>query len=249
MSDPDYLTAHIPNPTIPRRTLTEVEHLVARDAQLPAFVLDILAYLDARASGFGDYLEVGLCKAGTACSRVSRLASGTTFVGVDPYGDRPYIGRDGEEHHMYSDALGALALSNLFVVGQATGVTVHHWRLTSLEFIDYIIPRWFHDHGKSRQYCFGSIVLDGSHETDVVLREVIGLAPFLHPEGTILIDNMDYRQKGGGMLADMLAPASAATGLSHAMYLQPEADPDLGWDPIAVLTRDAALLEALKKPC
>lgn len=229
--------------SVQRPPLGNYEITASAGSQIPQVARDLLIWADTRPEAVADALEVGLCMSGTACCRISNLQPTKQFVGVDPFGDVPYRGRGSDGYvKMYPDDLGRMSLSNLFAAGNAFDVNVQYWKQTSVDFLQIIAPRGFVSGGLWRPYLFSSAFLDGSHESVVVGREIDLLMPYLHPDGIIIIDNMDYEQPDGSCLAGGVLAAAARNKLS-LVFVDGYWNTD--WDPVAVLSRDPAALTGL----
>lgn len=228
-------------PGLPRPPKNDEETKAWAQSQVPDAVKDLMAYLDHRS--IGDLLEVGICHAGTACSRVSRLPSTRQFIAVDPFGDVAYAARDGGTVRMYDDDIGRKALANLFFYGHHFGVNIQYWKMLSTDWVDIILPRGFISGGTWRPYAFGNAFLDGSHESPVVALEIEKVTPHLTHGGTIIIDNIDYEQPDGTLLADGILAAAEKNGLK--CILLDSNDDQWNWDPVAVLCKDSGVLERI----
>lgn len=231
---------------LPRPPVSEIEEKAREASQIPPAVQELIAFLDCRPEAVADNLEVGICHSGTACCRIARMPPTKAFVAVDPFGDVPYAARGGGlVSGMYTEETERKSLRNLFSYGGVCGVSAQHWKMLSLDWMDIILPRGYVRGGSWRPYCFSSVFLDGSHESHVVAQEIEKILPYLHRDGTIIIDNIDYEQSDKSVLAQAIVETAEKVGL-HCVLLGPvENDAKWGWDPVAVLCRDAKLIKTV----
>ena len=106
------------------------------------------------------------------------------LVTVDPYGSRPYEGAPFEydERH-YRAMKRALARYGNHV----------HYMMDSAVFID-LLPRlslWVNG-AKRPLERFTLVYLDGSHDPDIVWREIDTLLPMVVPGGYLIVDDTDW---------------------------------------------------------
>jgi hypothetical protein len=226
-----------------RAACPELEQLGLVDSNVPRSVVDLLVSLDGRTQA--DCLEIGLCLAGTALCRMTHLAPIRNYVAVDPYGNLPYAdARRSEPLALYGDGHERHALANYFVGARRTNVGAQYWRLTSWQWFNYIAPLGFVRHGIHRPYRFGSMLLDGSHESAVVAGEIGAVLPYLIPDGVIVVDNADYPQADGSCLAAGILDAVTTHGLTCAFF--ESTTPDETWNPVAVIARTSDIADGLR---
>jgi hypothetical protein len=79
-----------------------------------------------------------------------------------------------------------------------------------------------------------------------VMEEIKAVVPYLHPEGTIVIDNLDYPQPDGSTLGDGVEAAAAECGLAcRIMEAQEDSSESEQWDPVGVLCRNREFIDSL----
>lgn len=124
----------------------------------------------------GPFLEIGNREGGSLLMAMEHPNS-TTVDGVDPYGAIPYRIPNGPITTEYDDAMHKRMLA---VVSKSpcAGKLTHH-KMTSDEFMEEF-------HGP---YAF--VYLDGSHEPDVVGREIAYFSDRMLPGGIIVIDDTE----------------------------------------------------------
>lgn len=228
---------------VDRPPVTPIEVGASTMSQIPLAVRNLLIHLETRPEAVADSMEIGICKGATAACRISHMRPGKSFVTVDPFGNIPYMGRNNDGYvQMYTDELERFAMAAICETGLRSGVNIQHWKLTSEDFLRLILPRGFTAHGVWRPYVFSTIFLDGAHEPKPVTNEIRSLTPYLHQDGVIIIDNVDYTEPDGSVLAGHVASTAKEVGLECAFF---DAKDEGGWDPVAVLTRDVGLLRGL----
>jgi len=124
----------------------------------------------------GVFLEVGNREGGSLLLAVEHRNS-TAVVGVDPYGGIPYRIPNGPITAEYDDAMHARMLG-LIRKSKNGGKLTHH-KITSDEYME----------SSGGTYAF--VYLDGSHEPDVVAREIEFFSSRMQPGGIIAVDDTE----------------------------------------------------------
>jgi len=124
----------------------------------------------------GTFLEVGNREGGSLLLAVEHPNS-RKVIGVDPYGGIPYKIPNGPVTMEYDDAMYERMKAVIASSPHAEKFT--HYKMTSVEYMNL-------GHG---QYAF--VYLDGSHEADVVGREIEYFRPLLQPGGIIAVDDTE----------------------------------------------------------
>jgi hypothetical protein len=123
----------------------------------------------------GPFLEIGNREGGTLLMAMEHPHS-TSVTGVDPYGGAPYTIPGGQITTEYDDAMYQRMLE---VARRSTCASkLRHIKATSDEFMP-------NDAGR-----YAYVFLDGSHEPDVVAREVDHFSERMMPSGIIVIDDI-----------------------------------------------------------
>jgi Methyltransferase domain len=117
---------------------------------------------------------------------------------VDPYGGKPYVDGSSHELSLYNDDFYSVARSNLQRFPFHT-----HWKMTSVEFFERLQGVSYWSDGIRRTAAEAAfILLDGEHAAASVEAELGRIAAYrwLHPQGTIVIDNVDKDPRTLSML-------------------------------------------------
>lgn len=144
---------------------------------------------------YGAALEIGSFKGGTALALMA-LRDWSLFVTVDPYGVKAYAGGDGLWEGLYGDEVYVAQKSNLACCGNHA-----HFLMTGIEFLErnigfkYWRNGFEHTFGIHRGVGGGGRIsfafVDGEHSLEAVQRELELLRPHMHPQGKIIVDNID----------------------------------------------------------
>lgn len=208
-------------------------------SQIPQAARDILLYLDGRPEARGDLLEIGICYGGTASIRMMHMRPEKILVTVDPHGNMPYHARgEGFVTRMYGDEQFKASVHNMLLTAIHFNTMYQHWPMRSDNFLQDILPHGLYRGGAWKPYHFGSVMLDGSHMSVDVGPEIAGVVPYLDHHGSIFIDNCDYEQPDGSVLAHGIQETCDRLGLKVRFF--ETNDESWNWDPVAVIVRPEA---------
>lgn len=136
-------------------------------------------------------LEIGTRSGGSALLmlRIAQAALGPgakppLVITVDPYGARPYEG----EHHLY-DERHYCAMKRAL----ARYPNHVHYMMDSELFLDVLSQLYLWIDGRKQPIDrFALVYLDGSHDPDIVWREITELLPRVVRGGFLVVDDTDW---------------------------------------------------------
>ena len=164
-------------------------------------------------------IEIGTNKGGSALCFLEVLKHHNRtnwFYTVDPYGSIPYHnGGFVTQEFVYPNSLYRNSMKEISLFCCYNELNHHHFKTKSEEFINNIYPNFVqYDIIEKKFDKFLFVFLDGSHDVDVVIKEVMFFCDKLEPNGMIIVDDLT---KDEGAYTSVI---SAITSLPISKYLE-----------------------------
>lgn len=146
----------------------------------------------------GNILEIGTMWGGSAYEFMKVLEKGF-LVTVDPYGSKPYS-LPSNNNYDFSDGMQRECIKSLSEAAVFLSKDWHHFKMTSLQFLQYVQPLRCWYKGEEEKYQWQTVFLDGEHVDKIVKMELQLVYPHVLKGGIIIIDDMHFKQEDGKIL-------------------------------------------------
>jgi hypothetical protein len=148
----------------------------------------------------GMIAEVGTRKGGSLSIIANKFVelndTDRVIVSIDPYGDCLFFNGDGDKlpgYYDYSNKMRDETIPHLHLDLTKKGFNFIFMNMEDTEFFKRYpdgIPTY--NNGKKMETKYALVFLDGPHNTEAVMNEVIYFAPRISEGGFIAFDNIDY---------------------------------------------------------
>jgi hypothetical protein len=172
-------------------------------------------------------LEVGNNMGGSSkcfLDVISKNKKNNYFIGVDPYGSIAYHHGAGIIESFYTNKRYHAAMAELYTFAKEKELNYTHFKVTSEDFACIIYPhvKIYNEKTANKLDKFSFVFLDGSHDPEVVAKEMMFFQDKIVSGGTIIVEEW-VEERFGNFMEDFFKASGPSlvrgTGIKQRLVL------------------------------